>query len=84
MVRTQIQLDEGKYSKLRQVAAKQGRSMADCIREAINLFLQKSESQTADIAAIAGKYTPMEPSRLKAHDRWWAEAILGDDRSGAQ
>ena len=76
MIRTQIQLDEDKHRKLREVAAQQGRSIADCIREGINLFLQRSDSRAEDIEAIAGKFPPKPMSGLKRHDRWWAEGIL--------
>jgi hypothetical protein len=55
--------------------------MADCIREGINLFLQRSELRATDIDAIAGKFPPKPMSGLKRHDRWLAEAILDDGRS---
>ncbi|MGD8240307.1 MAG: plasmid partition protein ParG [Armatimonadota bacterium] len=84
MKRTQIQLDEDKHSKLREVAAQQGRSVADCIREGIDLFLRRSESRTADIDAVAGKFPPKPASGLKRHDRWLAEAILEDGRSDSR
>ena len=76
MPKAHCRLSEGTHAKLRQAAVRQRRSMADCIREGINSFLQKSESRAADIAAIAGKFAPKPMSGLKRHDRWWAEAIM--------
>ncbi|OGV64998.1 MAG: hypothetical protein A3K18_32925 [Lentisphaerae bacterium RIFOXYA12_64_32] len=76
MIRTQIQLPEQKYDKLRQIAAIQHRSMADCIREGIDAFLQRTAVEEEGLATIAGRFTPLPPGELKDHDRWWAEAAV--------
>jgi hypothetical protein len=76
MIRTQVQLTEDDYDALRQVAAKQNRSLADCIREGIALFLTKAEDKQEDFADIAGKFRPLDQADLKPHDQWWSEAII--------
>ena len=43
MTRTQIQLHEDQARDLKRLAAKQGRSMADLIREAVSLLLARSD-----------------------------------------
>jgi len=76
MIRTQIHLPEKEYEELRQAASSQKRSMADCIREAIRLFLSRQRTNRARLEEIAGKFRPVPMSDLKPHDRWTAEAIL--------
>ena len=74
MMRTQIQLPEPDYERLRTEASRQRRSMADCIREGIQMFLERSDSKSDDIVEIAGKFRPLPLEDLKPHDRWFAEA----------
>ena len=76
MRRTQIQLPEAEYNELRETAGRLRRSMADCIREAIRLFLGRSKSAGIDLESIAGKFRPLRTTGLKPHDRRLAEAIL--------
>lgn len=77
MIRTQIQLDESLYEQLRQKAVAQRRSMAACIREAIEAFLKQAESQENDLSEIAGKFRPLDHSEdLKDHDRVWSDAAV--------
>ena len=76
MVRTQIQLPEQEYEQLRRVAAQQRRSMADCIREGIRLFLGSRGCANGNLADIAGKFRPLSCDDLKPHDRWNAEGVI--------
>jgi Arc/MetJ-type ribon-helix-helix transcriptional regulator len=76
MVRTQIQLSKEEYERLRSLAGRLRRSMADCIREGIRLFLDRSVARADDLKDIAGKFRPLPQKDLKRHDRWLAEAIL--------
>lgn len=78
-----VQLPESEYEELRDVAARQRRSMADCIREGIRLFLGRSQTRGADIDEIAGKFRPLSTKELKPHDQWVAEAIV-QSKSGNQ
>jgi hypothetical protein len=48
--------------------------MAECVREGVALYLAKSDRRVAGIDSLAGKYRPIAPDGLKAHDRYWAEA----------
>jgi Arc/MetJ-type ribon-helix-helix transcriptional regulator len=75
MIRTQIQLPEAKYEKLRRVAARNRQSMAECIREGIDAFLQHTEEEEADLGAFAGSFRPNADPNLKDHDRWWADTV---------
>jgi hypothetical protein len=77
MVRTQIQLPEAEYDRLREVAARQRRSLADCIREGIALFLSQSKPRSSRVAEVAGKYTPVSTADLKSHDQAWADSAVG-------
>ena len=74
MLRTQIQLKEEDYDALREVAAQQRRSIADCIREGVGLFLDRQRRPRERFDDIAGKFAPLPPDDLKPHDRWWADA----------
>ena len=78
MTRTQIQLSEECYRALRQEAARRKRSMADCIREGIALFLQRAGAEPDELMAVAGKFRPLPPGDLKPHDQWWADAAVAE------
>jgi len=78
MIRTQMQIDEDVYAALRQVAARQHCSIAACVREAIAEYLCKAEDGTDDLSDIAGKFRPLPPDDVKAHDRYWADAVLSE------
>lgn len=75
MVRTQIQLPEEDYEQLRLVASRQGRSLADCVREGVGLFLRRSQAETCDFSRLP-TFQAQPSDDLKDHDRWWADAIL--------
>ena len=74
-MRTQIQLNEEDYEELRQVAARQRRSIADCIREGIRWVVRQSTMSSEDdsLLSIAGKFEPRPFDDLKAHDRAFVE-----------
>ena len=75
MIRTQIQLTPEDYKALKQAAREEGRSMADCIREGIRLFLGRRLARGGDLGAVAGKYRPLPMDDLKPHDRQLADVI---------
>jgi hypothetical protein len=75
MKRTQIQVPELKFRRLAQAARHQGRSLADCIREGIRLFLDRADGDDVEIGRIAGKFRPLPRPKLKPHDQWVVEAI---------
>jgi hypothetical protein len=83
MIRTQIQLPESDYERLREAARRQGRSMADCIREGIDLYLAGAGQRKTDLASLAGRFHPRNPSDLKPHDQAWIVAAgEGDEIDG--
>jgi hypothetical protein len=81
MIRTQIQLPEDSFASLQREAQRQGRSMADCIREAIGLFLRRAAASPDDLLEVAGRFQPLPPTDLKPHDQWWADAAVGEQGS---
>jgi hypothetical protein len=81
MIRTQIQLPESAYEALKSAAHRTNRSMAACVREAVETYLIKSANADADFAQVAGRFRPMPMSDLKPHDRRLAEALLPRKKS---
>jgi len=75
MIRTQIQLPVTEYERLRAEAQRQGRSMADCIRQGIGLYLASATADTAELLALAGRFSPRDSSDLKPHDASWIAEI---------
>jgi plasmid stability protein len=71
MRRTQIYLDEDLDRDMRAVAAAEGRSAADLIREAVRRYLaERSEGRPADpIAAMIGAIEGLSPDAAAEHDR---------------
>ena len=79
MTRTQIQLPEECYRMLQREAARQKRSIADCIREGIALFLQRADASADEVMAVAGKFRPLPRGDLKPHDQCWADAAVAEE-----
>jgi metal-responsive CopG/Arc/MetJ family transcriptional regulator len=71
MRRTQIYLDEDLDRDLRAVAAAEGRSAADLIREAVRRYLaEHGPGEPADpIAAMIGSIETLPPDAAAEHDR---------------
>lgn len=82
MVRTQIQLPEDKYKRLCDASHRLNRSMADCIREGIDLFLSRAAAGGDDLADIAGRFSPLADQGPDSHDARWVEAIVASKRRG--
>ena len=79
MVRTQIQLTEEQARTLRLLANKQGRSVAELIRESVDALIRSTVS--VDLAerrrraiAAAGRYRSGVSDLGTDHDRYLAEA----------
>jgi len=86
MVRTQIQLSEAQAQALRSLAAQQHKSMAELIRQAVELFLQ-SEQKAPDMRElrkraklVSGQFHSGLPDLGRNHDYYLAEAISHDPR----
>lgn len=80
MVRTQIQLTEGQAKTLKRLAKEQRRSVAELIRQSIDLYLaQRGElplDQMYDRAlALSGKYRTGDTDLGRGHDTYLADAF---------
>jgi len=68
--RTQIYLDEQVDAEVRALAAAEGRSAADVIREALRRYLAERRGGTADpIMAMVGTISGLPPDASAEHDR---------------
>lgn len=76
MMRTQVQLDETAYVRLREVAMRQHRSMAACIRDAVEQFIGQADGSADDLSDVLGRFQPIPLDDLKEHDRIWAQSAL--------
>lgn len=78
MRRTQIQLTEEQLRRLRNLAASQGRSLADVIRESVDRFIaagvqQDREALKARARAAIGRFHSSITDLAVNHDRYLAE-----------
>ncbi|MBI5512074.1 MAG: ribbon-helix-helix protein, CopG family [Deltaproteobacteria bacterium] len=69
MLRTQIQVSEGLYERLRRLAKEQDRSIAECIRDGIEWAVRSASMPGGRIEDIAGKFRPQPHDDLKPHDQ---------------
>ena len=82
MVRTQIQLTETQLKALRQLSAMTGRSLADLVRQGVDLYLGAQgrvnrEQQIERALRAAGKFSSGSADGSADHDRHLAEAFKG-------
>ena len=80
MIRTQIRLTESQMECLRRLSAQSGRSMADLIRESVEMMLkakrQPSRQERVERALRgAGRFRSGSSDGSRNHDRYFAEAI---------
>lgn len=76
MIKTQIQMEEWQYARLKRLSASQASSMSEVVRQAVAQLLDRSVNQTTcSLEEIAGKYAGESLEDIKAHDRAWVEAI---------
>ena len=78
MVRMQVQLAEQQISALRRISADTGRSMADLVREGVDLYLRtrtgpSREELVRRALSIVGKYSSGLPDVGQNHDHYLAE-----------
>lgn len=83
MIRTQIQLPDRDYAHLREAAGRLDRSISDCIREGIALFLRQSPDRGDSFADLEKGFEPLPSERPDSLDSRWADAILASKRTGA-
>lgn len=80
MVRTQIQLTEKQSRRLKQLAAAQGRSMADLIRRSVDAMLAQPEASDDEVRRTralraAGRFRSGVRDLSSQHDRHLAEVL---------
>ena len=78
MRRTQIQLTEQQTRRLRDIAADEGRSLSNVIRESVDLYIsagvrEDRETLKARALAAAGKFRSSKKDIGSNHDRYLAE-----------
>ena len=83
MIRTQIQLTEEQAAKLRRIAAERGVSMAEVIRDAVELLPDRDDRAdlwARALTAIRHGYPDREGKTDVSikHDEYFAEAIEAD------
>jgi hypothetical protein len=84
MIKTQIQLKEDDYKKLREIGIREDKGLAEQVREAVSMYLARhSDSPLPPVSGLKGRFHRM-PSpaidELKPHDRWFAESVLESKR----
>jgi hypothetical protein len=80
MVRTQIQLTDAQLHALRQASASNGRSIAELVRQGVELYLDTQHQpdrgrQIERALRAAGKYSSGAKDVSANHDRYLAEAF---------
>jgi hypothetical protein len=82
MIRTQLQLSEEQARALRELAAREDRSMADLVREALDLLLSRRRRAFAPRAelvaralAVAGRYRSGASDLARRHDQAFADSL---------
>jgi hypothetical protein len=78
MVRVHIQFTEEQINALRRISAETGRSVAELVRQAVDLYMQSRRFRDRDdvverALSIAGKYSSGLKHIGKDHDRYLAE-----------
>lgn len=84
MIRTQLQLSEEQATALRELAAREGRSMADLVREGIELLFARRrprvvqrEERVERSLEVIGRYRSGTSDLGRRHDEAFVEAIEG-------
>lgn len=82
MVRMQVQLTESQVKILRSLSAATGRSIADLIRQGVELYVSTQrrtgrEEQVERALRAAGKFSSGTRDGSVDHDRYLAEAFKG-------
>ena len=82
MVRTQVQLTQAQVQALKRMAEQRGLSMAELIRQAIDLFLQQVLASEGDkkqkweqAMSVVGAFRSDVPDVSLNHDEYFAQAI---------
>lgn len=80
MLRTQIQLTEEQARALKEMAARDGVSIAELVRRSLTSFLRSPSPSTEErrrrAIAFAGRFPSREGDIAENHDRYLAEDYL--------
>ena len=84
MIRLQIQLEERDAERLREMAHRDGVSIAALVRDAVARFLERDApvsraDRVQRILDLAGRYASGCSDVSERHDEYFVDAILGDD-----
>ena len=79
MIRTQIQLTEGQARTLKRLAREQQVSVAELIRQSVDLYLARKGELTLDqqyerAMTLVGKYRSGDADLGRNHDKYLADA----------
>ena len=81
MRRTQVQLTDDQLRRLRELAERQGRTVAEVIRESVDHYLVRARRDDDEVRAralaIAGKFRSGTGDIAENHDEYLAQAIEG-------
>ena len=80
MIRTQIQLTDEQLRHLRGLSSSTGRSIADLVREGVDLYLQTRHKPSREEAIrkareVAGRFASGSADGSREHDRHLADAF---------
>jgi Arc/MetJ-type ribon-helix-helix transcriptional regulator len=82
MIRTQIQLSEEQARALRELAARDGRSMADLVRESVDLLLRRRRIHSPSrellverALAAVGHFRSESGDLGRRHDDYFADSV---------
>jgi len=81
MIRTQVQLTEAHMRLLKRLAAERGVSVAELIRQSVDLFARNAgvvddQEQRRRALAIAGRFRSGQKDLAAEHDRYLDEAYI--------
>jgi 16S rRNA U516 pseudouridylate synthase RsuA-like enzyme len=79
MVRTQVQLTEAQMRTLKRLAAERGVSVADLVRQSVDLFVRSvgavdDQEQRQRALAVVGRFRSGRGDLAAEHDRYLDEA----------
>ncbi|MCX8088267.1 MAG: ribbon-helix-helix domain-containing protein [Meiothermus ruber] len=79
MVRTQIQLEEAQWQQLREIAHREGISIAEAVRRAVDGMLEEKQKayrwRKEQALGVVGRFASGLRDVSKNHDRYLEEAF---------
>ncbi|MEW6574255.1 MAG: CopG family transcriptional regulator [Bacillota bacterium] len=77
MIRTQVQLTEDQLKALKRLSAKEGVSLAELIRRAVDDLVRRNEAVALKekMLGVAGRFRSGLGDLAEQHDRYFAETL---------